>query len=693
MRAIGARCFPIPDGIEIFHVSEEIAPTEMTAMEAVMNVDSERAALEAEAEAIQDLMAEEQASDDDMDRLNQLYERLEEMDAGSAELRASKILTGLGFSSKRKEMMTKDFSGGWRMRVALARALFIQPTLLLLDEPTNHLDMEAVVWLEDYLSKWDKILLMVSHSQDFMNSVCTHMIHLNDQKLTYFGGNYDTFISTRADLEEEQMRKHKKEQEEIAHMKQYIARFGQGNAKMAKQAQSKEKTLEKMMRSGLTEKVSAEKSLDFKFSDPGELAPPVLQCTDITFGYPGCEILYSGVDFGVDLDSRVALVGPNGAGKSTLLKIMTGELMPVVGSVRPHQHLRISKFNQHFADVLDLTISPIDYFRREYTDMSLPECRSFLGRYGVVGSAQTSIMEHLSDGQKSRVQLAQMAKESPHMLFLDEPTNHLDMESIDSLAKAINAFQGGMVLVSHDMRLISQVAKEIWMCDKKTITKFTGEISDFKMHLRRQMRKSGLMEGGTESGSSGLAYDKMFVPLTPITALTAGLTDKSAATMKVAPKAVVAQSKEKTDAEIAAEKAREAAALIEKSKRELEVLYEKKKAREAAAAAAEGRLPVPPSGADEKEKEEEEEEEEEEEKKEQLSVEELYRRKKEARGARAATRDPTDEELAAMTEREREKILAKIKRKKERELQRELELAQEREGEKRRNATHEAKHK
>lgn len=373
------------------------------------------------------------------------------------------------------------------MRIALARALFIQPTLLLLDEPTNHLDMEAVVWLEDYLSKWDKILFMVSHSQDFMNSVCTHIVNHSKKRLVYYSGNYDMFVKTKEEKEEEQEKRYKAEQDQIKHMKNYVAKFGQGNAKMAKQAQSKEKVLGKMLRSGLTDKVEHEKALDFKFLDPGNLAPPVLQCNEITFGYPGCEILYSNVDFGVDLDSRVALVGPNGAGKSTLLKIMTGELVPVTGTVRPHAHLRISKFSQHFLDVLDLTMTPLDYFLQIFDDMTREDGRKFLGRYGISGSVQTQVMEQLSDGQKSRVVLAKMARENPHLLFLDEPTNHLDMESIDSLAKAINNFSGGMVLVSHDMRLISQVAKEIWLCDNKTVTKFIGEISEFKMQLRRQM--------------------------------------------------------------------------------------------------------------------------------------------------------------------------------------------------------------
>lgn len=508
MKVIAARCFPIPKGIDIFHLSEEIEATEMTAKEAVMSVDVERQKMEKEADELNDFLATEEGTekaDAAMERLTQVYERLEEMDAATAEVRCSKILTGLGFTPSMQNKKTKDFSGGWRMRIALARALFIQPTLLLLDEPTNHLDMEAVVWLEDYLSKWEKILFMVSHSQDFMNNVCSHIVHHQKKNLNYYGGNYDSFVNTRTEKEDEQEKRFKAEQDQIQHMKNYVAKFGQGNAKMARQAQSKEKTLDKMIKGGLTEKVEQERALDFKFPNPTKLPPPVLQCTDIAFGYPGCPVLYSGVDFGVDLDSRVALVGPNGAGKSTLLKIMTGELLPLTGSVRPHAHLRISKFTQHFIDVLDLTKSPLDYFLSLWTDLTLVEGRKFLGRFGISGSVQTQEMSQLSDGQKSRVVLAKMAKENPHLLFLDEPTNHLDMESIDSLAKAINAFEGGMVLVSHDMRLINQVAKEIWLCDNKSVMKYCGEISDFKKLLRKQM--------SLDSGSKGPSI--RVVPLAP----------------------------------------------------------------------------------------------------------------------------------------------------------------------------------
>eukprot|EP00968_Pinguiococcus_pyrenoidosus_P018415 scaffold1913_cov257-Pinguiococcus_pyrenoidosus.AAC.26 len=357
--------------------------------------------------------------------------------------------------------------------------------------------MEAVVWLEDYLGNWNRILLMVCHSQDFMNSVCTHIVRIQDRKLIYYTGNYDAYVQTRKELEEHQMKRYQWEQEEIRKMKEYIARFGHGTAKLARQAQSKEKALQKMLRSGLTEKPKKERNLSFRFPDPGSIPPPVMQVNNVSFGYPGSDLLYSNLEFGIDLDSRVALVGPNGAGKSTLLKLLNQELQPTDGVIRPHVHLKISKFTQHFPDVLDLTATPLDFMSTLYDDCTTDEMRSWLGRFGVTGQEQTTVMAHLSDGQLARVVFAKIAKDAPHMLFLDEPTNHLDMESIDSLAEAINEFKGGVVLVSHDMRLISQVAQEIWIVDHG-IERFQGDISAFKMELRSKME----IEGNTSDASA-----------------------------------------------------------------------------------------------------------------------------------------------------------------------------------------------
>nr|GLL33942.1 ABC transporter F family member 1-like [Ipomoea trifida] len=478
LTAIGYRELPIPEHMDIYHLSREIEASDMSSLEAVICCDEERLKLEKEAEAL--------AGQDDGggERLDHIYERLEALDASTAEKRAAEILYGLGFSKKMQEKKTRDFSGGWRMRIALARALFMNPTILLLDEPTNHLDLEACVWLEEMLKKFDRILVVVSHSQDFLNGVCTNIIHMQNKKMKIYTGNYDQYVQTRKELEENQMKQYKWEQEQIASMKEYIARFGHGSAKLARQAQSKEKTLAKMERGGLTEKVSRDSVLVFRFSDVGKLPPPVLQFVEVTFGYTPDNLIYKNIDFGVDLDSRVALVGPNGAGKSTLLKLMVGDLVPQDGMVRRHNHLKIAQFHQHLAEKLDMEMSALHYMIKEYPGNEEEKMRAAVGKFGLSGKAQVMPMKNLSDGQRSRVVFAWLAFRQPHLLLLDEPTNHLDIETIDSLADALNEWDGGMVLVSHDFRLINQVAREIWVCENQAVTKWEGDIMDFKRHLK-----------------------------------------------------------------------------------------------------------------------------------------------------------------------------------------------------------------
>ena len=480
LTAIGRRELPIPDHMDIYHLSREIEASDLSSLEAVMECDEERLKLEREAEAL--------AAQDDGggEALERIYERLEAMDAATAEKRAAEILFGLGFNKQMQAKKTRDFSGGWRMRIALARALFMNPTILLLDEPTNHLDLEACVWLEETLKKFDRILVVVSHSQDFLNGVCTNIIHMQNKALKIYTGNYDQYVQTRSELEENQMKQYKWEQEQIASMKEYIARFGHGSAKLARQAQSKEKTLAKMERGGLTEKVARDKVLVFRFVDVGKLPPPVLQFVEVAFGYTPDNLIYKNLDFGVDLDSRVALVGPNGAGKSTLLKLMTGDVVPTDGMVRRHNHLRIAQFHQHLAEKLDLEVSALQYMIREYPGNEEERMRAAIGKFGLTGKAQVMPMKNLSDGQRSRVIFAWLAYRQPQLLLLDEPTNHLDIETIDSLAEALNEWDGGLVLVSHDFRLINQVAHEIWVCENQAVTRWEGDIMDFKAHLKQR---------------------------------------------------------------------------------------------------------------------------------------------------------------------------------------------------------------
>lgn len=485
LTALGCRELPIPDHMDIYHLTREIEASDMSSLQAVINCDEERVKLEKE---VEELAAQDDGGGEQLDRL---YERLDALDAATAEKRAAEILFGLGFTKQMQAKKTKDFSGGWRMRIALARALFMNPTILLLDEPTNHLDLEACVWLEEMLKKFDRILVVISHSQDFLNGVCTNIIHMQNKQLKFYTGNYDQYVQTRSELEENQMKQYKWEQEQIANMKEYIARFGHGSAKLARQAQSKEKTLAKMERGGLTEKVVRDRVLVFRFTDVGKLPPPVLQFVEVSFGYTPENLIYKNLDFGVDLDSRIALVGPNGAGKSTLLKLMTGELTPLDGMVRRHNHLKIAQFHQHLAEKLDMDMPALAYMMKEYPGTEEEKMRSAIGRFGLSGKAQVMPMKNLSDGQRSRVIFAWLAYRQPQMLLLDEPTNHLDIETIDSLAEALSEWDGGLVLVSHDFRLINQVAKEIWVCENQAVTRWEGDIMAFKQHLRR---KSGLVD-------------------------------------------------------------------------------------------------------------------------------------------------------------------------------------------------------
>ncbi|GMI38220.1 hypothetical protein TrCOL_g798 [Triparma columacea] len=496
MKAIAARSIPIPEGLDIYFLDREYEATDKTALEAVYESNEEVEALDKQAEALNNLMGEVGDDEDKMaqiqEKLERIYERLEELDVTTAEARATTILHGLGFTVKMQSMTTKEFSGGWRMRIALARALFLKPEFLLLDEPTNHLDMEAVLWLEDYLANWNKILFFVCHSQDFMNGVCTHIVRLDAtfKKLRYYSGNYDMYVQTRRDQDKVQMAAYHAEQRDIAEIKEFIARFGHGTIKMVRQAQSREKLLQKKLEEGLTEKPEQDPEYDWSFPDAGKLPMPVLAIESLSFAYPNSDELYSNVDFGIDLESRICLVGPNGAGKTTLVKLLCDELSPTKGQVKRNSHLKISRFTQHFEDVLDLNMTPIAFFKEKIMPSeTIEKCRSLLARYGCTGDMQSQIMGQLSAGQKARIVFAKMAFDKPHILMLDEPTNPLDMESIDALAKCLNNFKGGVIIISHDMRLIGQCAKDIYVCDNKCITKFRGDIRNFKLHQKKENAK------------------------------------------------------------------------------------------------------------------------------------------------------------------------------------------------------------
>nr|ABR17688.1 unknown [Picea sitchensis] len=509
LKLLAWRKIPVPKNIDVLLVEQEVVGDDRTALAAVVSANEELVKLRQEAQRLQDLSLED-GVDDEMEsgeKLAEVYEKLQEIGSDAAEAQASKILAGLGFTKSMQGRPTKSFSGGWRMRISLARALFVQPTLLLLDEPTNHLDLRAVLWLEEYLGRWKKTLVVVSHDRDFLNSVCTDIIHLHDEKLHFYRGNFDAFESGYEQKRKETNKKFEVYEKQLKAAKRSGSRAQQEKVKdRAKFAANKETA--KSKGKGKTvdddeEPVEAPKrwrdySVEFHFPEPTELTPPLLQLIEVSFSYPGREdFRLSNVDVGIDMGTRVAIIGPNGAGKSTLLNLLAGDLQPSEGEVRRSQKLRIGRYSQHFVDLLTMEETPVQYLLRlhpEQEGFSKQEAvRAKLGKFGLPSHNHLTPIAKLSGGQKSRVVFTSISMSKPHILLLDEPTNHLDMQSIDALGDALEEFTGGVVLVSHDSRLISRVCEdeeksETWVVEDGAVRKFPGTFEEYKEELQKEIK-------------------------------------------------------------------------------------------------------------------------------------------------------------------------------------------------------------
>jgi len=473
----------IPSRISILHVEQEVDGDDTLVVESVLQCDTVRQDLLNEEKRIQQQMQSE-SNDALAHRLTEIYEQLEAIEADKAPARAAAILYGLGFSAEGQKRPTKEYSGGWRMRLALARALFYKPDLLLLDEPTNMLDMKAIYWLEDYLANWPTTILVVSHDRNFLNSVATDIVHMHTQRLDYYSGNYDNFEKTKNEKLKNQQREYEAQQQFREHVQVFIDRF-RYNANRAALVQSKIKMLERLPE--LTP-IEVEPDVVLNFPSCERINPPVLQLDDIGFRYsPDQPQVFKKVQLNADMDSRICIVGENGAGKTTLLKLLLGDLEPTSGFRKGHRLLRLGYFTQHHVDQLDMDVAPVQFMATKFPGLPQETYRAALGRFGVTGDLALQSIVTLSGGQKSRLAFAILGMQTPNFLIMDEPTNHLDVESVEALGVALNKFEGGVVLVSHDERLIELVCKELWVVKDAGVRRLDGGLAEYRAIIEEEL--------------------------------------------------------------------------------------------------------------------------------------------------------------------------------------------------------------
>jgi ATP-binding cassette subfamily F protein 3 len=457
-------------------VAQEAPTGTKSLVDAVLAADKERAQLLDEAETATD-----------PGHISNIHTRLADINAHSAPARAGAILSGLGFSKEAQARPCSDFSGGWRMRVALAAVLFSKPDLLLLDEPTNHLDLEATLWLENYLANWHGTMLVISHDRTLLNTSVNQIIHLQDSKLIRYQGGYDRFEKTMAERLTNEAKMRTKQIAAQRHIQSFVDRF-RAQANKAKQAQSRLKMLARMQPIA---SMIEERTVAFDFPKPELLPPPVISMEETEVGYEEGNPILTGLDLRIDMDDRIGLIGANGNGKSTLVKLLSERLKPMAGRIRKSSKLRIGYFAQHQTDELSVSSTVYEIMAKKLLDHSETHIRGHLGKFGFGNEKADTLVANLSGGEKARLLFAVMCTDKPHILLLDEPTNHLDVDSRESLVHALNNFRGAVILVSHDPHLIEMVCDRLWLVDYGSCRTWDGDLNEYrKLLLDRQRSNS-----------------------------------------------------------------------------------------------------------------------------------------------------------------------------------------------------------
>ncbi len=453
----------LPSAARVVTVEQEINDIDLPILEFVLAQDKERDGL---------LKRLKNAS---VEELGEIHERLNAIGASSAEARAAVILNGLGFKNSDFIRPVREFSGGWRMRLALAAALFQPSDILLLDEPTNHLDLETSIWLENHLKKYRGTLLIISHDRTILNSLCGYIVHFDNKKLAVYSGNYDTFRRTRNEQKEMLERSFKKQEQKRRHLESFVERF-RYKASKAKQAQSRIKLLEKMPEVTL---LADDPSVKFDFPEPSELASPLVNMENVSAGY-GDKVILKRLNLSIDNGDRIALLGANGNGKSTFAKLLSGRLQPLGGEMRCTPKLKVGYFAQHQTEELPLEKTAAEYMATLMPEADETKVRAHLARFGLGKEKALTRISLLSGGEKARLLFAAMTRNAPELLILDEPTNHLDMEARDALVEALNEYAGSVILITHDLHLIELVADDLWLVDKGGCRPYDGDLDDYK---------------------------------------------------------------------------------------------------------------------------------------------------------------------------------------------------------------------